>query len=496
MDLISLTGSTKVLDGLFNDENGQELLESQLLPKKSDGSFDFESFGQIIIEYLANALPELSTQFYTINTKREKSNQLSKRFREQGNKTFSSIPTLGIRGIDTALEEYTKCIAYATPGSEAMAFGYANRSAVLDKVNRPVECLEDIERALQNNYPEFSKPKLLIRRAKCYKELANENYIHAKFWLYKVPLNDPTCSLLVRQLKSYPLLTDREKILDEGSLLPEVKSPSSKYPCASDAVDIGYSRYYGRQIVATRDIDPGEILIVEENFTNYISAEDSFYCCSHCSTFLWNGVPCEHCINVFYCSEKCRVAAWNEYHSTECTTFDLLLQYHFVNLNQAPKLLIRMAKNADGGWQEIKERYKRLPDAKSKSSTFSFLDFTTVSIFDFVLFTALEQWPLRDDWYSSDLVEKIFALSSNLENFPEGFTKSAILISVQFTYILATHTDFFGTRYDRQRLNDVDILRLMMRNEDYGICAGLLTRLSFIATFNSYRVCSSNKLLK
>lgn len=370
MDFIDECSESRYMVGLFRDNNGREIPNSQALPKKSDGSLDFEGFGLMIIRHLLQKLPR---QLYTIKAKREKSNRLSKMFREEGNQAFTSIPALGTRGVEMALQKYTKCIAYATSGSEAMALGYANRSAVLDQVERPTECLEDIERALQNNYPENLRPKLLIRRAKCYKELAEENYIHAKFWLNKVPLNNPTCSTLVKLLRNYPFLTKTEEILDEGKVIPQVKSPNPKYSCASDAVDISYSSYFGRYIVATRDIDPGEILVVEKNFTHVIDdAEEPFYCCSHCSTFLWGGVPCEHCINVFYCSETCRTAAWSEYHNMECTTFDLLLQYDFSRvLNQAPKLLIRLTQNANG-WQQMKKRFKQLPDAKSKSNTFFF----------------------------------------------------------------------------------------------------------------------------
>lgn len=127
---------------------------------------------------------------------------------------------------------------------------------------------------------------------------------------------------------------------------------------------------------------------------------------------------------------------------------------------------------------------------KVRATHFFFFKYLQILYFYRFVFTALEQWPLRDDWYSSDLVEKIFALSSNLQNLPEDYVKSAILVSVVFTYIVATHTDFFGYQLDRERLNDLEILKLMAQNEEFGVFAGLLTRLVFIATFNSYRVCN------
>lgn len=374
MDWLDRNNALELLEDLFYDvDSKEEIPNSKLIPKKADGSLDFESFVQLILKHW---IKKLTRQSYPKLPKREKCNQLSKEYREEGNEIFKSARD--DKRMEVSLRLYTKSIAFAVSGSEAMALSYANRSAVLEKFHRPVESLEDIERALLNNYPDKLKPKLLFRRANCYKELANENYIHAKFWLNNVPLNDPICSQLVRQLKSYRSMTEREKIIDEGEIIPEVKSPSSKYTCASDAIEVCYSTYYGRHIVATRDIDPGEILVVEKNFTQFISYELYAYC-NYCYKFLWNGIPCEQCINVVYCSEKCRAAAWNEYHSMDCTLFDLCIQHKYKSLNQTHRLLFRMIHEAEGGWQELKQRFKKLPDAPSKNSTFLFF----TKLFDF-----------------------------------------------------------------------------------------------------------------
>lgn len=62
---------------------------------------------------------------------------------------------------------YTKSVSVAPVPSTELAIAYANRSAVMAKLTRDRECLLDINRALQLNYPETGKQKLLDRKNKC-----------------------------------------------------------------------------------------------------------------------------------------------------------------------------------------------------------------------------------------------------------------------------------------------------------------------------------------
>lgn len=66
--------------------------------------------------------------------------------------------------------------------------------------------------------------------------------------------------------------------------------------------------------------------------------------------------------------------------------------------------------------------------------------------------------------------------------------KLTALINVRSTFFLAAYTNFFGTRYDRKKMSDNNIFKLMSSNADYKICAGLLSRLTIIAKFNNFMV--------
>lgn len=65
-----------------------------------------------------------------------RSDELSVRYREDGNRAFKG------KRDGEALEMYTKSIAFAKSGSEAMGLAFANRSAVLFERKLYRECLE------------------------------------------------------------------------------------------------------------------------------------------------------------------------------------------------------------------------------------------------------------------------------------------------------------------------------------------------------------------
>lgn len=54
---------------------------------------------------------------------------------------------------------------------------------------------------------------------------------------------------------------------DSLATLPEyltLKDPNPKYPSASSGVTVKYDPAFGRHVVATRDIEAGEVLFCEE----------------------------------------------------------------------------------------------------------------------------------------------------------------------------------------------------------------------------------------
>lgn len=353
--------TVKVLRILFDCLNVDN--SSKPLPKNPDGSLDYKSCISLGLEQIGRNLPrDYGQQQRTIGKCNEKSSKL----RAEANKLFTSTDDPKILG--KALELYTRSIAYALPNSQELALSFANRSAVLLALNYPEESILNIERALQlNNYPEKSKPKLLIRQAECYSKLATKSYTEAKCWLSKVvESRDKSAKLMIEQLKDYPSTLENGRFYDEECLVPELESPSSKYPCASDAIDVAYSDFFGRHIIATRDIDVGELLIVEKPYLRFLDKDKLYTNCSHCLAFAWTVVPCKECVNVIFCSEECKSKAWDKYHGLECPIFGLLMPHASQqHAGRCARLLFQMHHEA-GGLEKFKDRVKDFNKLTSK----------------------------------------------------------------------------------------------------------------------------------
>ncbi|XP_046753146.1 SET and MYND domain-containing protein 4-like [Diprion similis] len=252
--------------------------------------------------------------------------------RNTGNHSFASGQYY------TAVKQYTESIVCALDSSEELALAYANRSAALFKINKYSDCVEDIDRALNLKYPDRLKIKLYKRKELSLAALGR-------------PGIDTSCQDTLNSLKKMDLQEDEKdkskNKLPELSSVPSVsKSPANvprhlpptlltsnpNIPSASDAVTIKFSRKFGRHLVATRKIKPGEILILEKPYCSRLVLRNVYTHCSYCLHASWNMIPCQYCINVAYCSERCRNKAWDDYHEVECSVVGLLLGYGFNNI--------------------------------------------------------------------------------------------------------------------------------------------------------------------
>lgn len=178
---------------------GKDLQKIYTLP---DGSFDYKNFMSSVLEHLANYLNRTP---YVKKVQVKKDNAVAQKLRKEGNYFFDTDREMkNMKRM--ALMSYTKSIAYSVPDNTTvtLALAYANRSAALLKLNHPKEALDDMKRAVMAGYPFRKFAKLLYRMGECYQKIATENYIEAKKWLSKVPLNDVDRKQLEAALKSYP----------------------------------------------------------------------------------------------------------------------------------------------------------------------------------------------------------------------------------------------------------------------------------------------------
>ncbi|KAL6259901.1 hypothetical protein P5V15_009812 [Pogonomyrmex californicus] len=385
----------------------------------------------------------------------------SEKLREQGNKIFVKGILNNTTCIDV-LKLYTKSIAFAPYPSEQLALGYANRSAVLFQLGLHSECIQDIDRALALNYPDNLRAKLYLRKTECLIILGNQSVEDilkdAEHWLDKMSLNDTSRDKLKTKLdilhnksaqtELYTSMNTEAKIVEkQPSSLPTIKTYNDEVPCASDAVVIKYNKYYGRHVVAARDIRPGEVIAVEKPYSLLLVQENMQTHCSNCLRVCWANIPCKYCTYAMYCSEECRNIEWKKCHDIECTIFPALIEYKYYNLDLLSIRLAVLALREAGSIKELRTMIKEIDECDDPRMKAFF----------------------RDGKLHSDKYISVYSLVTNTEKraisdlFRRSLDTSFIL------YFLATRTVIFGAKLPED-------LSLLEKNNDVTFVGGLILR--------------------
>lgn len=314
---------------------------------------------------------------------KKKVSEHSVRLREDGNKSFMNSQYY------KALQEYTESILYAVDSSEDLALAYANRSAALFKLNKYEDCIKDIDRAFNLKYPDRLKTKLYKRKGLCLMSLgrpgATYMFSQALLWVDHMTLNkdeqdDAKHDLAMQILTPYPPPNLPEKAIEYP--FEKVLQPNSIIPAASDAIAVKYSERYGRHVVATRKIEPGEVLVIEKPFCKRLTSQNILTNCSYCLRAAWSMIPCIFCVNVAYCSEECKDKAWEEYHEIECSVLGQLL---CLDINDQTCLTMRMAIVATKKGKKMDELRQEVASADSNTGINTKSSKFTSNCFDCIL---------------------------------------------------------------------------------------------------------------
>lgn len=162
------------------------------------------------------------------------------------------------------MEFYSESLCFAELGTNNVSFAYANRAACFLNMKRYDECLRDIELAEQANYPNMSK--LMQRKANCQRSMQGTNERKLEM---KLSFN-----------------------------------ANAKFPCLIDGLEIRMNSEYGRHVIAGRDIDVGQTVLVEKCYVSLGCAPDRVQCYT-CTKDEANFVACPKCADVMFCSENC-----------------------------------------------------------------------------------------------------------------------------------------------------------------------------------------------
>lgn len=264
----------------------------------------------------------------------QKSNDQAKEHRLKGNDKVKDSEWR------EAIELYNKCLCYAVKDSENICLAYANRSLCFLKLGMYEKCLNDIELAIEADYPEDKVGKLKERRTFCLNALKDDG----------------------KAVEKAPPKLD----FDEHELFPGM----------ANILSFEYDDHFGRHLVSTCNIEVGKTVIVEEAFVSTAVMSKEKTVCSKCFRKMMNFIPCESCNGSMFCDKDC--AETDIYHELICCknneTTDQLVPFVarsiILAVNTFPdfKTLIEFVENT------IKDRTKAAPksmaDRESKYRTF------------------------------------------------------------------------------------------------------------------------------
>ncbi|KAK0173169.1 hypothetical protein PV328_006407 [Microctonus aethiopoides] len=281
---------------------------------------------------------------------------------EKGNKAYQSLSWRD------SVCQYTKAVSYAEISSKELARAYGNRSAALYECGLYDDSLIDIERALKIGYNDDIKAKLYARRAKCIYALEKKMtpevikaIADARKWLEK--MNSIKKKLLMNILDEFPKNLSIKKPLTKNNiskLIPKIPNDNPKIPGVSGAITLKYSQEHGRHVVATKDINVGEVIMVQKSYA-YIHNNADFYYkyCANCCKDVFAGIPCHQCVNVIYCDENCRDEDWREYHDIECSVISAMIGNVISQNLLTLRLTVKAYKEA-GTFEKLQENIRKI----------------------------------------------------------------------------------------------------------------------------------------
>ncbi|XP_028048905.1 SET and MYND domain-containing protein 4 isoform X3 [Monomorium pharaonis] len=171
--------------------------------------------------------------------------------------------------------------------------------------------LEDLRLAAEHDLPDKPMRELERRREECERILKdNESSL--------VPV-DPRINKLAR------LIPDRERGDGDGGGAPLNGAVNSELRWSSGALEIRETTTAGKHAVATAEIHPGDILLVEPPLAGCLLPEFYGTHCQHCYARLRAPIGCPNCSCVAFCGKKCRDVALTTYHKYECKVLALLI---------------------------------------------------------------------------------------------------------------------------------------------------------------------------
>lgn len=184
-------------------------------------------------------------------------------FLSRGNMFFRS------KMYELSVLEYSLSVINSVPGTERHTLALANRSAAFFKIRQFDDCLKDIRRALESNYPVAMVYKLYLRaghadRSLGHGESAKNNFALCLKHLDQSVVSEEDKNIIrieaTRAIENCDNLVEM-RYFEDKTVECLVGGKNENIPALSKFVELKSSTTMGRGVYATRDINPGKYVI-------------------------------------------------------------------------------------------------------------------------------------------------------------------------------------------------------------------------------------------
>lgn len=277
---------------------------------------------------------------------------MADRLREIGNKSLAEGDQF------EALIKFNESLCFAITGSASMAYAYANRSAVYLDLKLYKNCLNNIQLARQNGYPEEKMGKLIDRENRCKRLMS---------WNNQEPMTSPW---------------DFFKLSYE---------PNPKIPFLASCLEMSDDNEFGPHFITNRDLKSGDFIAITDGALKFIDPQARLHRCSWCvGDFLLDLIPCTGCPMGMFCSDECTEKGEQHLHYKWCS-------HHLTKIKRYNDILV----------EDHEKHFMRYSDcslsSKSMSRVFAIFGADAANFFVSMESKSIKAWNYFDfDWSSMD----------------------------------------------------------------------------------------------
>lgn len=226
-----------------------ELADKRQLDKSRSQSYKRRKPNQTLLQLFVNFKSEK-----TISDSM-KNHQLAENF------SLKAVACVSANLYTEALENFNQCLRYAPNKSQVLSDAFAGRAEVYFQVQHFQRCSDNIQLAIDTSLSEEKCKTLKAFQEKC-----------------------------------------REKLMSISSdnstrnLISLTKPAHKKIPFIADCLEVRENEIYGRFIMTTRDLSPGDVVVLEEPFYKILGPKQHNTRCAVClQQNVLNLFPCAKC---------------------------------------------------------------------------------------------------------------------------------------------------------------------------------------------------------